>query len=197
MKLQEMALSARKPEHKINPVILGRWSPRAMSGGEIAENELMPLFEAAKWAPSSYNAQPWRFLYARRNTEHWDTFLNLLVEGNKKWARNAAVLVVVISRKTFEVNGTPSKTHSFDSGAAWENLAIEAVSRDLVVHGMEGFDYGKARKQLEIPDGYEVEAMIAIGKRGSRDIEAQPAESPGGRRPLKEIMMEGKFRESA
>ena len=83
----------RKADYPIEPMLLDRWSPRAMSGEEISQEELMRLFEAARWAPSSFNAQQWRALYARRGTEHWQTFLDLLVDANKVWAKNAAVLV--------------------------------------------------------------------------------------------------------
>jgi len=197
-KLSKEVKENRKPEHDIHPAILGRWSPRSMTGEELSDDELMPLFEAARWAPSSFNGQPWRFIYAKRNTEHWDKFFDLMMEGNQGWAKNAAVLVVVISRKNFEHNDKPSKTHHFDTGSAWENLAIEGSSRGLVTHGMEGFDYDKARKVLEIPKSFDVEAMIAIGKRGKKEDlpkEAQEGEAPNQRKPLKEIIMEGKFSE--
>jgi nitroreductase len=98
----------RKADHPIEALLLDRWSPRAMSGEEIPEEELMRLFEAARWAPSSFNAQQWRALYARRGTEHWQSFFDLLVEANKTWAKNAAVLVVFISRKFFDYNDEPS-----------------------------------------------------------------------------------------
>lgn len=159
---------ARRPGYEIHPIILSRWSPRAMTGEGLSDDELMPLFEAARWAPSSYNGQPWRFVYAKRETEHWDKFYNLLAEGNKLWAQKAAVLVVVVSRKRFEHNEKPARTHSFDAGAAWENLALEGTRRGLVIHGMQGFDYDKARDVLGIPEAFQVEAMIAIGKRGGR-----------------------------
>ena len=121
----------------------------------------------------------------------------MLVEGNKIWAKNAAVLVVVISRKNFEYDEKPSPTHIFDTGAAWENLALEGSLRGLVVHGMQGFDYEKARTALTVPDNYEVCAMIAIGKRGNKEDlpkELQKMEKPSDRRPLKEIAIEGTFR---
>ena len=89
----------RTADYPIEPLILKRWSPRAMSGQEVSEQELMTMFEAARWAPSSYNAQQWRALYGRRGTAHWNLFFELLGEGNKTWAKNAAVLVVFISRK--------------------------------------------------------------------------------------------------
>ena len=91
----------RKADHDIEPLLLDRWSPRAMSGEEISEEELMRLFEAARWAPSSFNAQQWRALYARRGTQHWQIFFDLLVDANKAWAKNAAALVVFIFAKKF------------------------------------------------------------------------------------------------
>jgi nitroreductase len=168
-----------------------------MTGEGLTDEVLMSLFEAARWAPSSYNNQPWRFIYAKRNTEHWDRFFNLLVEGNKVWAKNAAVLVVVIARKNFEHNEKPVRTNQFDTGAAWENLALETISRGLAVHGMQGFDYEKARKDLEVPDNFDVVAMMAIGKKGQRNQlppQLQEREYPNDRKPLKEIVMEGQFR---
>lgn len=155
--------------YKINPLILNRWSPRAMTGEELSDDDMLSLFEAARWAPSSSNNQPWRFIYAKRNTEKWDRLFNLMFEGNKIWTKNAAVLVVVISRKNFEQNEKPSKTYQYEAGAAWENLALEAATRGLAAHGMAGFDYDKARKDLDIPDGYVVVSMIAIGIRRPKE----------------------------
>ena len=186
----------RKTDYPIDPIFLNRWSPRAMTGEPLDDEQLMPLFEAARWAPSSYNAQQRRFLYAKRNTPNWNVFFNLLTEANKVWTRNAAVLIVVISRKNFEYNEKPSRTNIFDTGASWENLALEGSLRGLVVHGMQGFDYEKARSELIIPDNYEVCAMVAVGKRGRKEDlpeNLQKMEKPSGRRPLKEIVMEGVF----
>jgi len=187
----------RKPTFKINPLILNRWSPRSMTGEELDDDTIMSLFEAARWAPSSYNNQPWRFIYAKRNTRYWDKLFDLLAEPNKIWAKNAALLVVVASNKNFEINGKFSITHEYDTGAAWENLALEATSRGLVAHGMQGFDYKKARADLEIPEDFDVMAMIAIGKRGSKEnlpSNLQEKEKPNDRKPLNEIIMEGSFK---
>ncbi len=187
----------RTPTHPINELILNRWSPRAMSGESITNEELMSLFEAARWAPSSYNNQPWRFIYATRESAQWNTFMNLMVEFNQSWAKNAAALVIVVSKKTFDHNGEASITHSFDTGAAWENLAIEAEARGLVSHGMQGFDYDKARTELGVPEGFAVEMMIAIGKPGAKENlpeMLQEKEAPSDRKPLSEIVMEGAFR---
>ena len=196
MQKQKGSIEIRKVEMNINPLFVNRWSPRAMSGEEISHDDLIGLFEAARWAPSSYNNQPWRFIYAKRNTDHWQTLISLLTEGNKIWAQNAAVIVVVISRKNFEFNEKPAITHQFDAGAAWENLALEATCRGLVTHGMQGFDYNQARKELAVPENFDVMAMIAIGKLGQKEnlpINLQEIEYPSDRKPLEEIVMEGKF----
>jgi nitroreductase len=103
----------RKPDYAVDRIFIDRWSPRAMSGEEISPELLLTLFEAARWAPSSNNNQPWRFLYARRNTEYWPVFFDLLTEQNKVWAKNAAVLIVVVSKKTFDYNEKPARTHSY------------------------------------------------------------------------------------
>ena len=187
---------ARKSDYEINSIILNRWSPRAMSGESIDENELMPLFEAARWAPSSMNNQLWRFIYAKRNTKYWDGFFDLLADGNKTWCKNAAALVILISRKNSYYKNRPQKTHSMEAGAAYENLAIEARSRNLVMHGMEGFDYEKAAKLLKISDVWNVECMLAIGKPGKKEDlpkELQEREKPSDRKPLNEIAFEGEF----
>jgi nitroreductase len=186
----------RKSNYEISPSILGRWSPRAMSGEELDDNELMSLFEAARWAPSSGNGQPWRFIYSKRGSESWNRFFDLLVEGNQAWCENAAVLVIVLSSKVKEHNGKPYLTHSFDTGAAWENLAIEGGRKGLVIHGMAGFDYDMAKEVLEVPEEFQVEAMIAIGKRGKKENlpgEIQDGEVPSFRKPMNEIVFEGKF----
>ena len=189
----------RKADYPIDSVFLDRWSPRAMSGEPITEEELFTLFEAARWAPSSFNNQPWRILYARRDTGHWQLFFDLLVEFNQTWAKNAAALVLFISKTTFDHNGEPAATHSFDTGAAWENLALQGSLKGLVVHGMQGFDYDKARTTLNIPDGFNVEAMAVIGKPGRKEDlpeRMQERETPNDRRKLDETAFEGPYPQS-
>jgi len=186
----------RKPEYDVDPVFLNRWSPRAMSGEGIGKKELLSLFEAARWAPSANNNQPWRFVYAMRDTPHWPPFFDLLTELNRVWAVRAAALAVVVSKKSFDHNGKFSRTHSYDTGAAWENLALQGSLKGLVVHGMQGFDYDRAGELLKIPDGYQVEAMMAIGKPGKRESlpeQYREREFPSDRKKLSDIVMEGSF----
>lgn len=186
----------RTAEYPIDELFLDRWSPRAMTGETISKEELMSLFEAARWAPSSYNAQPWRILYATRDSKHWATFFDLMVEFNQIWAKDAGALVLFISRTHFDFNGEPSVTHSFDTGAAWANLALQGWLKGLVVHGMQGFDYDRARTELNIPEEFQVEAMAAIGKPAdpttlSEDLQAK--EVPSDRRKLTKTICEGPF----
>lgn len=185
----------RTPDHEVEPFFVNRWSPRAMSGEEITRVELMRLFEASRWAMSSMNNQPWRFLYALRNTEHWERFFGLLATGNQVWCKNAAVLLVMVSKTTFD-NGKPSRTHSYDTGAAWYSFALQGTMMGLVVHGMQGFNYDKAKELLSVTDEYEVEAMAAVGRPGSREELAsalQERETPSQRRKVEELAFEGRL----
>lgn len=136
-----------------------------------------------------------RALRAARHGTLADLF-DLLVDANKAWAKNAAVLVVFISRKLFDHNEEPSVTHSYDAGAAWENFALQGFHQGLVVHGMEGFDYHRARKELRIPDEFQVEAMAAVGKPGPKELlpeKLQARESPNDRRKVSESVFEGPY----
>jgi nitroreductase len=193
-----IASMERIADHEINRIFLDRWSPRAMSGEPVSEADLMRLFEAARWAPSSGNFQPWRFIYARAKTPHFPRLFDLLVEANRPWCERAGALVVVISKSVLD-NGNPARTHSYDTGAAWMNLALQGSSMGLVTHGMAGFDYARARTELAVPDEYTVEAMIAIGHQGN--VEDLPEkyrerEVKSNRRPARESVFEGHFRET-
>lgn len=190
----------RTADHDIEPIFLQRWSPRAFTGESMPDEDLARIFEAARWAPSSFNAQPWRFIYARRDTGAWPTLLGLLSPNNQAWAQNAAVLMVAVSKATMRPPGrdeeVPSHSHSFDCGAAWANLALQANSMGWHAHGMAGFDMPRAARELNVPDGYRVEAAIAIGRRGDKSSlpEAlQARETPNGRNPVAGFAFEGRF----
>jgi nitroreductase len=193
----------RKPDYPISDIFINRRSTYALSGQLVTDNELMSLFEAARWAPSSHDNQPWRFLYAKKDSRYWDIFFNLLVPANQEWAKNASVLIVIVSHNNFEFNNKPSRTHSFDAGSAWENLALQGSINGLVVHAVEGFDYNKARSDLQIPDDYTVEAMVAVGRPAadpsailSPKLHARDAE-PTDRKPVQDIVIEGLFKKTS
>lgn len=190
-----VCITTRTAGHPINKLILHRWSARAFSDAPVTDQELNQLFEAARWAPSSYNSQPWVFVYAKRGTPAWDTFKDLMVDFNKSWTHNAGALVVIASREKSET-GRPMHTHSFDTGAAWQNLALQATSMGLIAHGMSGFDYAKAKEALHIPDGYAIEAMVAVGRPGSLENlpeELRARETPSDRKPVESFAFEGSF----
>jgi len=186
----------RKPDHDISSFFINRWSPRAMTGEEIAREELMRMLEAARWAMSSFNNQSWRFLYAFRNTTHWEKFFGLLGQSNQAWCKNAAALIVVVSKRTFDHNGKPARTHTYDTGAAWYSFALQGLMMGLVVHGMQGFDYDKAASELGVTDEYQVEAMAAVGRPGNKEDlppALQERESPSQRKKVEEFAFEGGF----
>lgn len=186
----------RKADHSINPLFVDRWSPRSMTGEALTEADLLPLFEAARWAPSSMNLQPWRFLYALRGDPHWDLYMSLLADMNRGWAQQAGALVVVVSNNWNEVRDMPSPTHSLDTGAAWQNFALQAWQMGLAVHGVGGFDRVRARTELQIPEKFSPEMMIVAGRPGAADLLPEPLkarETPSDRRPVAQSVAQGLF----
>ncbi len=189
-------MNHRTADHPIEELFLKRWSPRALSGEPVSQAELNRLFEAARWAPSTYNEQEWRYLYARRDTPAWSTFMNILAEANQAWCLNAGALIVVLSKKTFARNGKPNVVHTFDAGLSSMSIMLQATAMGLIAHGMAGFDRDKARTDLKVPDDFAVEAMIAVGRPGDPDKLPEmfrAGEVPSGRKPVAEIAREGSF----
>ena len=191
----------RTSDHPIDPLFLERWSPRAFTGESIGEADLMAMFEAARWAPSSYNSQPWRFVYARRDTPSWAPMLSLLIEFNQSWAKDAAALVVLASSSTMQPPGkdapVPSHSHSMDAGSAWAQFALQATRMGWHTHGMVGFDLERAFAELGFPQGYRVEMALAVGRIGDKSKLPdflQAREEPSGRKPLSETVFEGRFK---
>lgn len=186
----------RHADHPVEPALLNRWSPRAFSSEPIPEEILMSVFEAARWAASSFNEQPWRFLIARTGADR-KTFLEFLAPFNRTWAQAAPVLVLIVTKKTFSHDGTPNRVCEFDAGTCSGYMTLEATLKGLVSHGMAGFDRDKARELLHIPADFEPLAVYAIGKQGDKATlspELQARETPSGRRPVAESIMEGGFR---
>lgn len=194
------SLKPRATEHPIEKLFVDRWSPRAFTGEQIPDDLLLSLFEAARWAPSSYNSQPWRFIYAKRGTPDWDLFLGLLSERNQQWAKTAAVLIIVISAREFTPPGASapieSRSHAFDAGAAWANLALQATAIGWHAHGIGGFDVDRTRQELGIPPAYSINAVVAVGKRGDKELIPETfhaGEVPNGRRPIAELIFAGRL----
>jgi nitroreductase len=184
--------------HPIHALIRDRWSPRAFADKPVEPRILASLFEAARWAPSSNNEQPWSYLVATKdNHEEFAKMLSVLVDFNAGWAKNAPVLALAISRMTFHNNGTPNRNAFYDTGAASALLTVEATAQGLSVHQMAGFDPLKAKQVFEIPDDCEPIAAMAIGYPG--DPESLPGKlrdreiAPRTRKPLSEIVMSGRW----
>jgi nitroreductase len=193
--------SCRIADYPIDPMFLSRWSPRAFMAEPIGELELMSILEAARWAPSSFNSQPWRFIYARRDTPFWMRFLDLLAPRNKDWAKQAAALIFLASKATMRPYGsdreTPSLTHSLDAGAASGYMALQAHLMGWCVHGMAGFSHDRAPVVLNVPGDYSIEAVYAIGRVGDPSLLSEPLrdrEQLSSRIPSSEMAFEGRFR---
>lgn len=194
-------MPSRHPDHPIDPLFLERWSPRAFDGSEMPEEDLSSLFEAARWAPSAFNAQPWRFLYARRGDAEWERFLGLLIPWNQAWAKSASVLIYIVSDSlpfTDKHTGEPkaSTTHSFDAGAAWACLALQATRMGYHAHAMSGIQYDLARAELGLAERYCLNAACVVGRIGDPaqlDEKQRAREFPSGRKPQSEFVFAGRF----
>ena len=187
----------RQPQHPVAASFTGRWSPRAFTGQAMTQAQMNALFEAARWAPSAMNVQPWRFCYALQGTPEFQRFLSLLVEANQVWAKQAGALVAVLSTTSYlGSDGTekPFTSHAFDAGAAWMSLALQAHDMGLISHAMGGFDAERARDYLQVPDNMAINAFVAIGYQGdaAQLPEAlQAREKASDRRPQEQWIFEG------
>jgi len=187
----------REAHYAIDPIYINRWSPRAFSDKPIEEDKLNSVFEAARWAPSAANWQPWRFIIARTSKDR-EKFLSFINDNNVEWCKRAPVLVTIISRKVRNEEGDPNAFHSFDTGTAWGYLTLEAARQGLITHGMGGFSKEGARNELGIPDEYNIEAVFAMGyydKNAPLSVRNKEREIPSERRSVKEIIYDGYFQE--
>lgn len=191
-------MPGREADHRIDPLFLERWSPRAFDGSDMPQEDVLSLFEAARWAPSAFNSQPWRFLYAKRGDADWERFLGLLIPFNRSWAHSASLLVYILSDSlpVTDKAGEPatSHTHSFDAGAAWMSLALQATRMGYQAHGMSGVDFERVRVELAVPERYRIEAAAVVGRIGDPSIlseKLQAREIPSGRRAVEEFAIRG------
>jgi len=190
----------RQTEHDIHPQFTARWSSRAFTAEPLPEATLLSFIEAARWAPSSFNAQPWRFVYGLQGTAGFEAIFGALNEFNRGWAQRASALIAIVSAKRWQAPGAsaPSEisSHSLDTGAAWGYLALQAQAAGWNAHGIGGFDRQALREVLGVPEDFHIEAVAAIGRPGDKSIlpEAlQAREQPSLRRPLAEIAAAGRF----
>jgi len=184
----------RKTDHKkLDNQFIQRWSPRAFSSESIDEEDVLTIFEAARWSPSCFNEQPWRFAYAHHQDD-LESFRDVLAEGNQAWANTAPLMVFIFSKKNFSHNSNPNRWADFDTGAAWMALALQAQKLDLHCHAMGGFDAEKAFAVTGInPDDYNAICAVAIGKLGDADNlpEAlKERELLSERKPLSEMLFQ-------
>lgn len=193
-------MSIRQPEHPIAEQFLSRWSPRSLTGEALSESEVLSLLEAARWAPSASNIQPWRFVYAQAGTPGFDAILAGLVPFNQGWANKASALIVVLSKTTSVAPGQteakPNAWHAFDAGAAWMSLALQAQHQGLVTHAMGGFVADTLRAGLGIPADVAVNAVVAVGKPGDKAAlpeGLQAREMPSTRLPLAQVASAGRY----
>ncbi|MGA2810861.1 MAG: nitroreductase family protein [Candidatus Acidiferrum sp.] len=188
--------------YPINELLGRRWSPRAFDRKAIPADVLRSLFEAARWAPSSSNEQPWAYLVAtRHNAEEFAKMTSVLVEFNAGWAKHAPVLALAVAELAFAKTGTPNRNAHYDTGAATALLSVEATARGLFVHQMAGFDPDESRRVFAIPAGWEAIAAIAIGYPGDADSLPHPYKdrelAPRERKPLGEFVMTGQWGHTA
>jgi len=162
-----------KKAHTNHPIISlssERWSPRAFSSKAIESQKLASVFEAARWAPSAFNEQPWRFIVGKKNDEVYQNIFESLVAFNKKWAGFAPVLFVAYTKKTFAHNNSENSTAAYDLGQAVAHLTYQAMAEGLFVHQMGGFDKEKIKESFNIDDNYEIHTVIALGYPETPDI---------------------------
>lgn len=192
--------NSRAADYPVDDVFLERWSPRAFSDQDVSEADLMSILEAARWAPSAFNAQPWRIVYARKGDAHWDKLTGLLVDMNKAWAAHAPVIMALFSDTVFVSPTGATKeatTNSFDAGAAWMSMAIQATRLKLHMHAMAGFDHEAINGALGVPATYKPEAMMVLGYQGDAESLPDPLkarEAPSSRKPVSEIAFSGQFK---
>lgn len=187
----------RVTEATVDPLFINRWSPRALDPSPIPPETIQTLFEAARWAPSCFNDQPWLFVYAD-TAELRATYMEILADGNRVWCKNAPVLAILFARRRFAHNNKPNGWAVFDCGAAWMSLTVQARLLGLYTHAMAGFSKESAHRLLGVPQGdYEAVCAIAIGNYGdpaSLPADLRDIEKPNGRNPLATVARRGIFK---
>jgi nitroreductase len=193
LQLSAIVKDNRVPEFEVSPLFLNRWSPRSYTDQKVTEADLNRILEAAHWAPSSNNEQPWRFYVAKTEAE-LEVFKQFIKPFNRVWTDQAPLLVLIASYKLTS-KGELNVTHAFDTGAAWVQIALQSTLLGLISHAIGGFDRGKARELLHVPDDQEIHAVVVIGYQGEKAAlseKLQEREKPNQRKPLANSIVEWK-----
>lgn len=196
-----MMTAPRNTEFEIDPLFVSRWSPRVFDGSTIPESHIGSMLEAARWAPSAYNIQPWRFVYALRDDENWEALLASLNPFNRGWAQTSSALFVLVSDTIIPGDGKerpdqPATCNSLDAGSAWVQLALQATKMGYHAHGMAGVEPQVIRDRLKVPERFKIEMAIAVGRRVPDEKlteEQKAAETPSSRKSIDEIAFKGIF----
>ncbi|MFN2395569.1 MAG: nitroreductase family protein [Bacteroidales bacterium] len=185
---------------EIHPLLKQRWSPRSFTDQHVTKESVQSIFEAARWAPSSSNDQPWRFIVGFKGDKTWDMIMETLVEFNQKWAKLAPVLALSIGKKISDKNGRPSKTFMYDVGQSVAYITFQAMHEGLFMHQMGGLNAQKAAEIFNVPEEYQVITAFAIGHKGGPELLeenfAEMEKDERQRHPLKELVFGEKFGKS-
>jgi nitroreductase len=193
------AAEIRNAHPLVEKLLVNRWSPRSFDESEISDEDLAVIFEAAGLAASAYNYQPWKFLFAKRGDANWERFLSVLIPFNASWTKDASVLIYIVSDTQMGEGdeAKPSHSHSFDAGAAWANMALQATALGYHAHGMVGIDLDAARSELQVPERFRIDAAVAIGRQDSPERLPEylrEREVPSTRKPVSEVSIAGNFK---
>ncbi|WP_019961460.1 nitroreductase family protein [Woodsholea maritima] len=189
----------RSPDYPIDPMFTQRWSPRAFDGQAMDDHDLKTIMEAARWAPSCYNYQPWRFIFIHREDARWDASIGVLDAFNQQWAKHASALIFVVSDTLMgpsEDRLAPSHFHSFDAGAAWAHMSLQANRIGYHMRAMAGVDYARAPEVLRLPTRFKLQIAVAVGRQTTPEHlpdMMQKDEVLTPRRPLQDTIFEGVF----
>ncbi len=195
-----MTSKIAKTQVPVHDIIARRWSPRAFDAGKpVTREQLISMLEAARWAPSCFGDEPWRYLVWDKNSNlaAWQRAFDCLGEFNQQWVKNAPILMLATASSSFRHNGKPNAWHMYDTGASSENICLQATSLGLFAHQMGGFDADKIRQEFDIPKEFACLAMIAVGYQTTPDVLPKDLEekevADRTRRPLEECFFENSW----
>jgi len=194
-----MKLENREFDYEVIEEIQTRWSPRAFDPErEVPDDDLMGMLEAARYAPSCFNEQPWRFIVGRRGDSNYERIKAALTDSNREWAYKASVLMMILSEQNFDYNQKPNRWHLFDAGTAWGYLSLEAERRGLITHAMAGYSRDQIREAFNVPEDLSIIAAVAVGYYGDKEALSSKnfeKEKPSPRKSIQEILFQSEMKD--